>query len=64
MTADERRYARDLAATLTTAATLGFLAGAHLPNPIAVMTIIGALTAAATAPIITPAPRPEEDTRP
>lgn len=55
-----RRYASDLTAVLTTSAAFGLIASVYLPHPLAVMTLVGALTAAATAPFITRIPDRED----
>lgn len=55
------RYPHNLIATLVTAAAVGWVAGHFLPDPLAVMAIIGSLVAIAAAPFITPIDHPEED---
>lgn len=57
-----RRYLTTLAAVNAASIALGLPAWNFLPHPIAVMTIVGALTAIAAAPFITPIR--QEDTRP
>ncbi len=58
---DDRVYYAVTVATIeTAAAALGYAAGLHLPHPLAVMTVVGCLTAALTAPFITPTGPPPD----
>jgi hypothetical protein len=60
---ERHRLGLNLAATLTASTACGLAADHWVPNPIAVMVVIGSVVACAATPLICPAPDPpEEDT--
>lgn len=56
-----RRYAARLAAIMVPCTLLALIADRYLPHPLAVLALIGSLTAIVAAPFLTPIDPPEED---